>query len=619
MDDKDWTAYLKRELNTQSSRSVFPASSVTCQFGKASSIGLVLFFIVILLTSCKTQPPVAKANNETVAEQSLVEMFSPGWKAAVRAALPSKYFAQREPSFQQTTNLLCRESRGGNNAARGLWGIVLLVQHRSQDEAALGLRLLRTSAEKGYVPAMLQLGSLFETGKYVHRDYNETFHWYREAADKGNAEAQLHLGGCYYFGIGTTTNLTSAAKYYRLASEQTNYNAMKNLGFFLINGMGVPKDIEAARYWLTRSAQEGGNRRAMYNLGAISALGFPETNAMADAFRWYKQSANLGDPLACLQLATFCYNGWGGAESNIDHYRDWRLKAATLGSTDAQYLMGAAYRLGDGVPQDTEMSLAWYRKAAAKHHPTALFDLALHYRAEKTNLASLTLANSYMALAAQAGYREAQIQSALSCFRGDVAPQDCEAGRRWLAMAAENGWAPAEFSLYQQYYYGLPPDPKCPAYPKDIPEAIKWLRRAADHHHLQAEATLAVILLQGQLLDRDTAQAEKLLLNAAEHGYAPAQNDLGFAILNGDILTRDAVEAAVWCQLAKSNSTDSNTVKKATANYSNALGRLNIRQQREIDDRVQKFRASPIAAVDPRQAGWETNSLYQQEDRDFGN
>src|SRR5262249_44989180 len=145
------------------------------------------------------------------------------------------------------------------------------------------------------------------------------------------------------------------------------------------------QDREEARHWLTRAAIEGKNRRAMFDLGALCTENLSDTKALTEALQWFRQSAELGDAMACMQLANFYYQGWGVMQTNIDEYRFWRARAAVLGSTAAQYYMGAAYRTGDGVPKDAVASVEWYRKAAAKHHPAACYDLALHYLEDKTN------------------------------------------------------------------------------------------------------------------------------------------------------------------------------------------------------------------------------------------
>ncbi|MGH7971803.1 MAG: tetratricopeptide repeat protein, partial [Limisphaerales bacterium] len=155
--------------------------------------------------------------------------LSTNWFAAIKEAIPSAP-SMGESNFQSITNLLCRESRRGNIAAQGLWGFFVLVQSRAPEEAATGLQLLRNSATNGFVPAMLNLGVLFEGGEYVQRDYSEAFHWFTEAAANNNPEGLLQLGGCYHYGLGTPCNLAKAADFYRRAAELTNYVAMKSLG-----------------------------------------------------------------------------------------------------------------------------------------------------------------------------------------------------------------------------------------------------------------------------------------------------------------------------------------------------------------------------------------------------
>ena len=556
-------------------------------------------------------------SNDEMPAHPFDDRFSTNWFAAVRAALPAGYSENVNFDFQAATNGLCQESRQGNLAAQALWGIALIVTSSSSETTETGLKLLRGSAEKDYVPAMLNLGYLFEGGIYVRRNYNEAFHWFSRAAEMGVAEAQLQLGGCYHYGLGTTPNYSMAAKYYRLSAGQTNFVAMKSLGYLLMNGYGVETNEDEAKYWLMRAANEGRNRRAMYNLGVLYEQKHPDTNAMIEGLKWIKQSAVMGDGLAADELSHFYFNGWGGTEADLANYRFWRFRAALLGATDAQFFMGEAYRKGDGVRKDIENSLMWYRKAAAKNHPEALYDLALHYLEEKTNSASLQLSNELMTRAAQMGHREAQFQCAMSCFRGDVS-LDFEAGKKWLSKAADNGWSRAEFCLFQLYYNGLPLGKDCPAYPKDKTEAIKWLRRAAEHGHFQAQSTLAVMLIRGLDVEQNKPEAEKLLRNAAEHGFAQAQNDFGFAILNGDVASTNPTKAALWCKLAVSHSSDPNVSKRARVNLSNALSHLTPDQQQEVDNRVKSFQPLPIPEIEPKVKDWQKNPDYRFEDGHFG-
>ena len=543
--------------------------------------------------------------------------FSTNWYAAVHEALPARYSEKKDLTWQEATNGLSQASSRERLPAQALWGFALIVLKQSPESTASGLKLMVGAAEKGYTPAMLNFGYLFEITNYVAQDYNQARYWFSRAAALGSDEAQLQLGGCFHYGLGTNQDFSMAAKYYRMSAQQTNFVAMKCLGFLLMNGYGVATNLDEARFWFTRAAKEGNNRRAMFNLGALCTLKYPDPAAMKEAFQWMKQSAELGDALAAYELSNFYFRGWGGTETNLTRYRFWLAKAASLGATDAQFYLGLAYRNGDGVPKDVANSLLWYGKAAAKNHPEAVYDLALHYLDDKTNPASLQLAHELMLRAAQLGQREAQFQCALSYFRGDVT-LDFEGGRKWLSKAAENGWPKAEFCLFQLYYNGLQPGKDCPAYPKDKIEAVKWLRRAAEQGLLQAQSVLAVMLIRGLDVEPDKKEAGTLLRYAAEHGFAQAQNDLGFAIFNGDVASTNVIEAAMWIKLAIAHSTDPNVTKRASVNLGHALAGLTADQQQEVNRSVKSFQPQPVPEMEPRIKDWEKNPDYQREDGQFG-
>ncbi len=557
-----------------------------------------------------------------LSEQGLPEAefgsrFSSNWYAEVRWVLKDHKELPEPLDFATATNTLSLETRRGNVEAKALWGIALIVLNPSSETADAGLQMLREAADAGNVSAMLNLGYMYETGRYLPKDYSLAFRWFSLAADKGDAEGELQTGGCYHYGLGTTQDFSLAAKYYRYAAEQTNYVAMKSLGYLLMNGYGVEKDNEQAKKWLLRAANEGGNRRAMYDLGVLYAQSYPDTDAMVQTFWWTKKSADLGDALAADELANFYYRGWGVTETNLDQYRHWLFKAASLGSTDAEFFAGQACRAGNGVHKDADQSLMWYWKAADKNHPEALYDLAVHYHEDRANPASAKLSSELMVRAARMGHREAQLQCAYIYFRGDLG-QDCAAGKDWLLQAATNGWPRAEFLLFQLYFRGASPMPGCAIWPKDTVEALKWLRLAARHGHFQAESTLAVMLIQGEDVEKDPVQAEKLLRDAAGHGYAQAENDLGFALLHDDILSTDPLEAAMWCKLAVSSSSDPVFLGRASQNLANAMSRLTFDQQQQVADKVAKFKALPAPSMDPKVDHWERHQDYQAEDGSFG-
>lgn len=68
---------------------------------------------------------------------------------------------------------------------------------------------------------------------------------------------------------------------------------------------------------------------------------------------------------------------------------------------------------------------------------------------------------------------------------------------------------------------------------KDIAEAAKWYRKAADQGHAPAQYLLAVAFANGRGVTKDGAEAVKWYRKAAERGHKDAQaalNRLGIAL-----------------------------------------------------------------------------------------
>jgi hypothetical protein len=97
--------------------------------------------------------------------------------------------------------------------------------------------------------------------------------------------------------------------------------------------------------------------------------------------------------------------------------QEW-VPLAEQGDAGAQFMLGAMYEKGDGVPQDSQISVKWYTLAAEQgHHPA------------QTNLGTM--------------YR-----------KGDGVPQDYEIAVKWYTLAAEQGNAAAQTLLGFMYAVG---------------------------------------------------------------------------------------------------------------------------------------------------------------------
>jgi TPR repeat protein len=115
------------------------------------------------------------------------------------------------------------------------------------------------------------------------------------------------------------------------------------------------------------------------------------------------------------------------------------------GNPIAQYSLGRCFEKGNGVEQNMETAVEWYRKAAADGNATAQFSLG-------------------------------------RCFeKGTGAAQNMKSAVEWYTKAALQGNALAQGKLGRCYSKGL-------GVPQDIGAAVQWYTKAAGNQAMQPAA-----------------------------------------------------------------------------------------------------------------------------------
>ncbi len=128
---------------------------------------------------------------------------------------------------------------------------------------------IHRSADLGYPPAEVMLGSLYDTGNSVPREPGQAAIWYKKAALQDDPVGQWLLGR-------------------------------------LILSGGVPRDLNEAARWLQKSANHG-DAFGQYLLGMVRL----ERQDYAQAAIWFRKSAMQGMPQAQEQLGLLLKRGQG--------------------------------------------------------------------------------------------------------------------------------------------------------------------------------------------------------------------------------------------------------------------------------------------------------------------
>lgn len=196
---------------------------------------------------------------------------------------------------------------------------------------------------------------------------------------------------------------------------------------------------------LTLKAKSG-EAEAQNALGEAYYDGKGVTENLTEAVKWFTKAAEQENAKAEYNLGNCYYYGYGVQYKDYGEAVKWYTKAAEQGYADAQNQLGYCYEFGEGVDTNHKKAVEWYTKAANQGHARAQYYLGKAYDEGK-----------------------------------GVAKNDSEA-MKWYLKAVKNNYPQAA------YYYGamLLAGDKQKGVTKNIPEGVKYLRKAADLKNLDA-------------------------------------------------------------------------------------------------------------------------------------
>ncbi len=121
---------------------------------------------------------------------------------------------------------------------------------------------------------------------------------------------------------------------------------------------------------------------------------------------------------------------------------EWRA-LAEKGDADAQYNLGQAYTIGQGVDRDLAMAEQWLAKAAKQGHVRAIESYGLILFRNNRQAEAMP----YIQAAAARGEPRAQYILGIAHFNGDLAEQDWVLAYAYMLLAAEAGLPQADLNL----------------------------------------------------------------------------------------------------------------------------------------------------------------------------
>jgi|HubBroStandDraft_6_1064221.scaffolds.fasta_scaffold18679_3 TPR repeat protein len=282
----------------------------------------------------------------------------------------------------------------------------------------------------------------------------------------------------------------------------------------------------------------------------------PEAKLSTSELAQLQSKAGTGDAAAQLALGR-AYQDGNGVPQNDELAVKWYRKAAELGNATAQNNLGIMYRTGSGVEKSKEEAVKWYRKSARQGYASAMFNLGTAYyngdgvpiddciayawflAARENGSKSATAA----VIRAESELTSAKMSDALVTLGemyelGEELPRNFGESALWYRKAVKLGKPEARIALAVVLLEGHSV--------QDYGEARRSCEHAAKENDDRAQYCLGLIYQQGLGLQKDISRATKSYRRAAERGNVPAMLALGEIYSTGENGALDRPEAFIW-------------------------------------------------------------------------
>ena len=385
----------------------------------------------------------------------------------VKQALQDIYYNERTGRGREAFALLEKASSAGDgNAtcvlARCYCGYQYVWRgHGFPEDDEMATKLMHKAVEQGSAMAVLlcmRTGDLTPSleKKMPFASIQEAFNEVLAMAEEGDAFCQYIIGNTYFWGDflrienkgpDSFSNPADFREYLRESISKCEdwfwkalrggiYFAANNLNRFYTQGeegIIAPQPEKAKDLWKTGAELGHPLHQSIY------ADELSKADRKEEAFRWYKEAAEGGNPGDWYEVGRCCFDGIGTEKDEAYAVACFEKELARdPGHTGANNLLGKAYFYGRGVPQDY---------AKAYQHLYFAFS-------EKES----TWGVFYLASC---------------CFYGWGTPQDYNKAKMFLDKMDWNYWE-ANYMWGYMYCHGL-------GVPEDIKKGVEYLQKAGNH------------------------------------------------------------------------------------------------------------------------------------------
>ena len=309
---------------------------------------------------------------------------------------------------------------------------------------------------------------------YLHCKFEESLPMFKSLADEGNARAMYFLGELYSNDLPKDKkNKELGTSWRRKGAELGDVLCQLNMAYIPGTSDEQKKSIFTSIQNELKNLANDGDVFAQHELGLVYEFLNNES-----ALEWYEKAALHGYYLSMNRLGKGCYNLGDYEKAN-----KWFKIAGEAGYDEGWYNLANAYENGDGVTEDEDKAIKFYKKA---------YDIGGNIAGESANAIGNIFydwgddekANKWYKLSGEAGFDWGWNNLANDYLWGYGFSKDVDKARYYYEKACElNGEAKGD-AAYQiaticndEYEYN---------------EANKWYMIAADAGNEDAKEVLGI-------------------------------------------------------------------------------------------------------------------------------
>jgi len=227
------------------------------------------------------------------------------------------------------------------------------------------------------------------------------------------------------------------------------------------------------------------------------------------------------------------------------------------GDAEAQNRLGEKYLTGEGIDQNKEVAVLWFRKSARQGNADAMCNLGIAYYNGAGVAINDSLSLAWFLAAQKAGCERAaeavpRAESELSPWaitkayelladmyqQGEALPHDQAEALRWWQKAASRGDTDVELALALIFLEGN-------GVPQDVAQGRHWCQELQQQHKSEGAYCFGYIYQHGLEGAADAAKARKFYTQAIAGHYVPAMRALAGMEARGEGGKIDRVSASL--------------------------------------------------------------------------